>query len=67
MSTGAPEMELIEEEHLALALKASMDTALEEQAARAAGILFDDTPGFLQFLNFFHILLLGFVLAIMSL
>lgn len=37
--------EQTKEEELAKALKASMDTTLEEQAAPEAGYLFGDFPG----------------------
>lgn len=42
---GVPRTERTEEEELALALKASMVIALEEQAARATTVLFEDFPG----------------------
>lgn len=44
LSTGVPAGELIEIEQLALALKASMDTALEERVPRAASLLFHNDP-----------------------
>lgn len=40
-----PRSELIEEEALSLALKASMESAMKERAARIASSLFDDVPG----------------------
>lgn len=48
ISTGVPGVELVEEEAFALALKASMDSTLEERAAQIASLLFDDFPIFLQ-------------------
>lgn len=45
LSGGVPRTERTEEDELALALKASMVTALEEQAARAATVLFEDFSG----------------------
>lgn len=39
------EVELTEEEELALVLKASVDVAIEEQAAQIASSHFDDVPG----------------------
>lgn len=44
-SSDVPVRELTEEEQLAQALKASIDIALEEQAARVASFLFNRGPG----------------------
>lgn len=48
-------MELIEEDELALALKASVETALEERAAQAAIIHFDDVSGNFEFFSYFAV------------
>lgn len=59
-SANEPRVERTKEV-LALVLKASMDTILEEQAARTtriASMLFDDVPGiFPSYLNSFRIIL----------
>lgn len=57
ISTGVPGVELVEEEAFALALKASMDSTLEERAAQIASLLFDDFPSIHCFSNIFIIML----------
>lgn len=57
-----------EEEQLAIALKASIDTALEEHAARVASFIYDRIPGSLPFRFFLFISLffIGVVILMFS-
>lgn len=45
LSTDAPAGQLIEEVQLALTLKVSLDTAMEESATQVASFLFDRASG----------------------